>query len=393
MSKATFYQDLPILDDFVAVTELSHYRAVPDDWSIVVADVRQSTAAIASGLYKAVNIIGATVITGVLNLAKPLPIPFVFGGDGAVLCVPPNLVEQVPDTLRAVRALANQAYGLDLRVGLIPVHVVRQAGYAVRVARIRVSDYYVQAAFTGGGLSYAETLLKDEGEGAAYRFDNLATTNTADFSGLECRWQSIPSPHGETVALLVLATGGEATANALVYRQVVEQVRAIYGSLQQSHPVIPNKMAMSLRQKDLQYETAVRSYGRSTWDKFKYAIFIRLQTLLGFFLVKFGLTMFGTDWGRYKEDVVASSDVQKFDDMIRQILSGTPAQRAELIAYLEEQHQEGKLAYGLHVADSALMTCVIVERSSEHFHLIDGADGGYARAAQQLKQQLVGDGE
>jgi hypothetical protein len=393
MSKATFYQDLPILDDFVAVTELSHYRAVPDDWSIVVADVRQSTAAIASGLYKAVNIIGATVITGVLNLAKPLPIPFVFGGDGAVLCVPPNLVEQVPDTLRAVRALANQAYGLDLRVGLIPVHVVRRAGYAVRVARIRVSDYYVQAAFTGGGLSYAETLLKDEGEGAAYRFDNLATTNTADFSGLECRWQSIPSPHGETVALLVLATGGEATANALVYRQVVEQVRAIYGSLQQSHPVIPNKMAMSLRQKDLQYETAVRSYGRSTWDKFKYAIFIRLQTLLGFFLVKFGLTMFGTDWGRYKEDVVASSDVQKFDDMIRQILSGTPAQRAELIAYLEEQHQEGKLAYGLHVADSALMTCVIVERSSEHFHLIDGADGGYARAAQQLKQQLVGDGE
>jgi hypothetical protein len=130
-----------------------------------VADVRHSTQAIEKGLYKAVNIIGASVIIGVLNLAKPTAVPFVFGGDGAILCLPPHLAAVVPDTLRTVRSLARQVYGLDLRVGLIPVQAIQQAGYEVRVARLRVSDYYVQAAFTGGGLTYAETLLKDEAQG------------------------------------------------------------------------------------------------------------------------------------------------------------------------------------------------------------------------------------
>jgi hypothetical protein len=97
-------------------------------------------------------------------------------------------------------------YGLDLRVGIVPVSVIRAAGHAVKVARVRVSDYYVQAAFSGGGLAYAEALLKDEAAGATYRFDELTENHAADFSGLECRWQQIPSPHGETVALLVLAT-------------------------------------------------------------------------------------------------------------------------------------------------------------------------------------------
>jgi hypothetical protein len=390
MNSRDFYEKLPILADFTAVTNLSYYQPIPDDWFIVVADVRHSTQAIARGLYKAVNIIGASVIIGVLNLARPTAVPFVFGGDGAALCVPPHLAAAVPDTLRTVRSLAGDAYGLDLRVGLVPVSVIQAAGHAVRVARFRVSDYYVQAAFSGGGLTYAETLLKDEIKGAAYRFDELADRHTADFSGLECRWQAIPSPHGETVALLVVATGANATENTQLYDQALAQIEAIYGPLHQRHPISRDKMAMSLRQQDLQYETAVRSYGRSLWGQLKYRVVIRLQTLLGLFLVRFGLTMFGTDWGRYKDDVLASSDVRKFDDMIRQILSGTPAQRATLIAYLEEQRQQGKLAYGLHVADSALMTCVIMERTNEHFHLIDGANGGYAQAAQQLKQQLLG---
>ncbi|MFO7538550.1 MAG: DUF3095 domain-containing protein [Chloroflexota bacterium] len=393
MSGPDFYQDLPILEEFTAVTELAHYQPIPDDWSIVVADVRHSTQAIEKGLYKAVNIIGASVIIGVLNLAKPTAVPFVFGGDGAILCLPPHLAAVVPDTLRTVRNLASQVYGLDLRVGLIPVQAIQQAGYEVRVARLRVSDYYVQAAFTGGGLTYAETLLKDEVQGAAYRFDESFGNDTADFSGLECRWQHIPSPYGETVALLVLATQNSAATNARTYRQLIEQIGQIYGPMRHNHPVAADNMAMSLQTKDLQYEAAVRSYGRSAWGKFKYALYLRLQTLLGMFLVKFSLTMFGTDWSHYKEDVIASSDVRKFDDMIRQILSGTPEQRAALTAYLDEQRQQGKLAYGLHVADSALMTCVIVERTSEHFHLIDGANGGYARAAQALKKQLAGNGD
>lgn len=89
MSSPDFYERLPILTDFTSVTDPNHYHSIPDDWWIVVADVRRSTQAIEQGLYKAVNILGASVIIGVLNLAKPTAVPFVFGGDGAAVCLPP----------------------------------------------------------------------------------------------------------------------------------------------------------------------------------------------------------------------------------------------------------------------------------------------------------------
>ena len=34
------------------------------------------------------------------------------------------------------------------------------------------------------------------------------------------------------------------------------------------------------------------------------------------------------------------------------------------------------------------MTCVVFDRSVNHVHFIDGGDGGYARAAKQLKSKL-----
>jgi hypothetical protein len=212
------------------------------------------------------------------------------------------------------------------------------------VARFRVSNNYNQAVFSGGGLTYAETLLKDEAVGAAYRLDNPAPGDQADFTGLECRWQTVPSPHGETVALLVLALGNDLAATAAIYRQTLERVKQIYGPLPDNSPISLEQMRMTLRERDLRHETAVRSFGSSWWDKFKYKIHIRITTLMGIFLTRYKLHAFDVDWGKYARDISLSADVRKFDDMIRQILSGTAAQRAALTAYLEEEYRRGRTA-------------------------------------------------
>ena len=34
------------------------------------------------------------------------------------------------------------------------------------------------------------------------------------------------------------------------------------------------------------------------------------------------------------------------------------------------------------------MTCLIDDRASSHLHFVDGADGGYALAAAEMKAQL-----
>ena len=62
-----FFEDLPAFDAFHGVVDAANYRPLPDDWARAVADVVGSTAAIAAGRYKAVNMAGAAVISAIQN--------------------------------------------------------------------------------------------------------------------------------------------------------------------------------------------------------------------------------------------------------------------------------------------------------------------------------------
>ncbi|MEL6333857.1 MAG: DUF3095 family protein, partial [Cyanobacteria bacterium J06626_26] len=94
-------------------------------------------------------------------------------------------------------------------------------------------------------------------------------------------------------------------------------------------------------------------------------------------------------WGRYKEDLCTASDYQKIDDALRMVISGTSSQTNKLETFLEQQRQDGTLIYGMHVSDRALMTCMFMGRRDHHIHFIDGADGGYALAARNLKGSVT----
>ena len=82
-----FYESLPILRDFTRVMDPRLFAPLPDDWMVGVADVVQSTKAIAENRYKAVNMAGAAVIVAITNALDDRDFPFVFGGDGASFAV------------------------------------------------------------------------------------------------------------------------------------------------------------------------------------------------------------------------------------------------------------------------------------------------------------------
>ena len=92
MGSGRFYSQLKVLTDFEDVGSLENYSPLPNDWQVIMCDVRNSTAAVDAGRYKNVNTVGAAVITAMLNAAGDIEIPFIFEGDGAMLCVPPKLV-------------------------------------------------------------------------------------------------------------------------------------------------------------------------------------------------------------------------------------------------------------------------------------------------------------
>ena len=379
-----FYAELPVITEFSGVTQPELFAPLPADWHVAACDVRNSTAAVEGGDYKQVNTVAAAAVTAVLNASGDTDIPFVFEGDGSSFCVPPALLGDVRAALAKTRDMARASFGLELRVATVPATRVREAGFDILVARYQVSENYVQAVFAGGGMAWAERYMKDPAT-AELCAVGAGVAPRGSHEGLECRWQDIPSPHGETVSLIVRAAGG----HPRIYRDLIAKVAEIYGSDEQCHPLTLPALSMTLGGRRLDNEVGVRAADRGAWGKWRYRMWIRLVVLLGWFLMKLGLRTEETDWSLYKPTLMRNSDVRKFNDVYRQILAGTAAQRGALTAWLEERYARRELAYGLHVTDRAHMTCLVFNYSAKHLHFIDGADGGFFCAAKAFKERAA----
>jgi hypothetical protein len=324
----------------------------------------------------------------VLNAAGDTEVPFIFEGDGSTFCVPPQIVDDVRAALVKTQDMARRSFGLDLRVATVPVARVREAGYDILVARYRVSENYVQAVFAGGGLAWADRYMKNP-ETAALCAVDASVAPRGSHEGLECRWQDIPSRHGETVSLIVRAVKPDSPASAVLYRELIDKVRETYGSEEVCHPVSKSGLIMAFDSRRLDNEVGVIMADGTPWQRLRYRLRTRAVLLLGWVLMKLGLKTAETDWSRYKDTLVRNSDVRKFNDVYRQILAGTAAQREALSAWLEERYRRRELVYGLHVTDRAHMTCLVFNYSGKHLHFIDGADGGLFNASRQFKERLA----
>ncbi len=382
-----FYADLPTISMFTAITDPHLYIDVPADWLVIITDVVDSTNAVAEGRYRDINFIGAAAIVALLNIAMPLEIPFVFGGDGATVLIPPSLEPSARQALQHLQALAQTAYGLTLRSGILPVHDILAAGYPLTVLKWAASDTYAQAMFSGGGLVYAERLIKHPEYGSRYRLAPNHQAQGADLSGLECRWQEVPSPHDETLTLLISATTSPDQSPFEVYDAVLQQIQQIYGTAEEYQPVRRQHLRVSLNPRRLWTEVRLRATEQGI-SKLRALWQVWVQSTLGAILMRFGVQTAQTDWGEYRALVQAATDYQKYDDTLRMVIASTHAQRRQLLAYLQQEHARGRLAYGYHRAPGVVLTCLVFERMGRQVHFVDGSGGGYTQAAQMLKSQL-----
>ncbi len=148
----SFYLNLPTLENFIEITNPLNFFSLPPDWYIVITDIRGSTQAIEAGRYRDVNILGVSSIIAVLNRAKHLEIPFIFGGDGASLLIPPSLFSEAKQALLATQDMAQREFQLNLRVGIVPINTVRDTDYDVKVAKVRVSPNYTSIYGSGKSI-------------------------------------------------------------------------------------------------------------------------------------------------------------------------------------------------------------------------------------------------
>ncbi len=372
----TFYGGIPVFRGFTRLMEPQLYSPLPEDWTVGVADIVESTKAIAAKRYKAVNMAGAAVIAAVTNALGGREFPFVFGGDGASFAVAPADLALAREALAATATWVKEYLDLSMRTALVPIGAIREKGVDVRVARFGPSANLSYAMFSGGGLGWAEGAMK-RGE---FALAPAPSGTQPDLSGLSCRFEEIPAARGLILSVLVVPAQA---ADPAAFRKVIEDIiTLVEKSPDAGRPVPPGGPPLRWPPQGVDYEArAVRGGSLA-----RRRVSVLGWTLFAYVIMRFGIRVAGFVPQTYIRQVVENSDFRKYDDGLRMILDCTEELERELTERLKSAQSKGIVRFGLHGQDAAMMTCFTPSAMrSDHVHFIDGARGGYASAATALK--------
>ena len=372
----TFYGGIPVFRGFSRLMEPQLYSSLPADWTVGVADIVESTKAIAAKRYKAVNMAGAAVIAAVTNALQGREFPFVFGGDGASFAVSPADLAPAREALAATATWVKEDLDLSMRIARVPMSAVRATNVDVRVARFGPSANLSYAMFSGGGLGWAEAAMK-RGE---FAVDPAPSGTQPDLSGLSCRFEEIPATRGLILSVLVVPAQG---ADPAAFRKVIEDIIGLVErSPDAGRPVPPSGPPLRWPPQGVEYEARAARGGSLARRR----VLVLGWTLFAYVIMRFGIRVGGFVPQTYIRQVVENSDFRKYDDGLRMILDCTEELERELTERLKAAVSKGIVRYGLHRQDAAMMTCFTPSAMrSDHEHFIDGARGGYASAATALK--------
>lgn len=373
----SFVRTLSTARHFADAFEESAHAPVPDDWMVAVTDVVRSRDQIAKGRYKAVNMAGVAMISAAMNALGSRELPYAFGGDGAVMALAPREAEALNPVLASLVTMAQEELELELRAALVPVSRIRSDGFDVRIRPVRVSEAITNYAFSGGGISHSEKLMK-AGE---YRVARAAPGSRPDLTGQSCRWTPV-SAKGRSIVSLIVERGEAADAES--FSQAVRQLLGLLGMEGDGGSPIPSggpHVGWPVSGAELE---ARATHGKGSLPARRIQLFF--ATLFAFLLFRTGIKVGGFDPAHYQAVTGLNTDFRKVQDGLRMTVSMTAREQERLETFLELKRSERLLRYGLSIQESALLTCYAPSvMDDSHFHFLDGAGGGYAAAAAAMR--------
>lgn len=383
ISNRNFFRDLYGISKFSNIVDISRYRPIPDDWLIIATDIKGSTEAIASGKYRAVNMAGASAIAAIINDFPDLDIPFVFGGDGVTIAMPDVGKDRVMGLLKYCKEAVDTSFGLQLAAGCRQMAELRKEGKEISMGKFKLSENVNQAIFWGDGVDYIEEIVK-------YPENDLSEVAVieGDFTGLECRWNEVPSEKDEVLSIIIKSTIADESQRSDFYKRCFQMIERIYGDESDYAPVKEKDMSLTGKIKLLMGEATIRSHPGTLIKRLFYYLKLCFLQLAGWYLMKKNISTKNTDWGDYKSDFIKNADFRKFSHGLKLVVSGTVEQRKQLRAFLKEQYEKGQAVYGTHSSPASMTTCFVSDYQKNHVHFIDGTNGGYASASVELKKQL-----
>ncbi len=366
---AEFVRSLPRLDRFSSAIPPDNYVPLPDDWFVAVTDVVASRKAISEGRYKTVNMAGVSMISAIMNAVDHQDLIYIFGGDGAAVAFGPDVIADANAALSKTIRWVQEDLELELRAAIVPVKVIRDAGKDVMVVGVKVSDAITNYAFLGGGVAWAEKLMKS-GE---YPVQLALPGSKPDLNGLSCRWTPVEEQGRKIVSLIIEPPKEGAELSSNVMDDVLTFLSA---DADNASPMPERGPGFRWPPEGLPLEAKASGMSRAL---------LYLITMLAWILDKTGWNLGKFSPTRYREYTSRNTDFRKIQDGLRMTISLGEARVAELRTLLETYRSQGALRFGMCEQDSAVLTCFVPSiMEDNHYHFLDGAGGGYAAAADDL---------
>lgn len=376
-----FYEALAPFRETSDSFDRRYYAPAPANWLLAVTDVESSTRAVETGRYQLVNLAGAAGIAAVRNVCGGQAIPFLFGGDGAVVLVPPDFADAARGALARTSSFVRATYDLNLRTGAITVDEIRRRGREVLVARYEPTPGNSFGLFLGGGVQLVEAILKGrDASTPASTIAIAAAEGEPDLSGLSCRWAPLKSTRGKMVAVILSGSGNLREAHDRV-REIADPDGAGVAPVQLGNLVTkwpPRTLLLEARGQGGRLPLILR------------IAMLGVHTFIAWLIFRTGMKAGRFDPRRYMSEMTRNTDFSKYDDTLAMVIDCPEERIASIRAHLDERTARGELHYGIHVSDTALMTCLVQSASDyQHVHFIDGGDGGYTMAAREMKARIA----
>jgi len=353
------------------------FTDVPNSWNIIVTDVEKSTQAVQAGKQQLVNLAATGSIVACLNISreKGVEIPFFFGGDGATLIVPNEILNECLFALNLHQERCSISFDFFLRVGYRKVGEMVDKGASLKILKYKRNDLHLMPVILGNALQMAENEIKASPPVTAIEQFNF----NLDLNGMECKWDKISPPDNKNEIISLIIKARKVEDQSSLYSQILEKIELIYGDDTIRHPIVAKRLKMVNSLSRIKAEVKM---------KFKNVTPRKLVSswwrgVMGGWFTK------NTKKGKnYINDLIQLTETLLLDGSINTVITGNVEQREQLLEYLDGLENDHLINYGYYSSSSSVLSCFVTAIDDYHIHFLDGENGGYTQASKVLKAKM-----
>ncbi len=359
--------------------DANHFSEIPDDWNIVVTDVENSTLAVHQGKQQEINLAATGSIVACLNISRDagIEIPFFFGGDGATLLMPNEILKDCLQALTFHQERCYSTFDFYLRVGYRTVKQMKEQGGSLYITKYQRNNFHIMPLIQGDALQRAENEIKSTGP-QDLKLSALKA-NLLNLNGMECKWDRIPPLDLKNEVLSLIIRACDVNHQHELYSIILKEISSIYGGDAVRNPVSMKRLRMASRLNQFKNEVGLK-YATSRFRRLVSSI---ARSLMGRFYIKF--TQKGRD---YLKELIQLTETLLIDGSINTVITGSIEKRKRLFELLDHLERNNQIVYGYFSSKTSILSCYVTAIDDYHIHFLDGDQGGYTQASKVIKEKL-----